>query len=74
MLTEETIDHLKKLIRAHLSLSQAQEYVRIRLRDQMQTDQWSIEEVYSLIDKDNKGWINVYDIEKLLSTHTKIGN
>jgi Ca2+-binding EF-hand superfamily protein len=32
----------------------------------MNKDKWRIEEVFALIDSDHKGWIGVYDLEKLL--------
>ena len=39
----------------------------------MKRDQWKIEDVYKIVDKDNKGWIGIFDVERLLTTHTKAG-
>ena len=47
----ETCDILKRLIRAQLSLVQAQEFIRIRLNKQVYNDGWNIFEVYQLIDR-----------------------
>lgn len=39
----------------------------------MKTESWSLEDLFGLIDKENKGWVGVYDVERLLATHTKVG-
>jgi hypothetical protein len=56
-----------------LSLVQAKEYVRARLCAQMQTETWRFEELFALLDSEDKGWIGVFDVERFLSTHTKVG-
>ena len=52
---------------------QAQEYVRGRLCTQMRTESWRFEELFAVLDSENKGWIGVLDVERFLSTHTKVG-
>ena len=32
----------------------------------MRKSKWTTEELFGVLDKDSKGWISVYDIEKLL--------
>jgi|LauGreDrversion4_2_1035121.scaffolds.fasta_scaffold64382_5 hypothetical protein len=39
----------------------------------MQTESWRFEELFAVLDSENKGWIGVFDVERFLSTHTKVG-
>lgn len=72
-MSQDTVELLRRLMRAHLSLAQAQEYIRLRLRKRMRQDGWTSDEVFKLIDKDSKGWIGVFDIERLLINHKRSG-
>ena len=54
-----------------LSLVQAQDYIRIRLQKVMNNDEWHPREIYQLIDRDNKGWFNAFDIERLVKTNMR---
>jgi len=40
----------------------------------MQTESWRFEELFAVLDSENKGWIGVFDVERFLSTHTKLGS
>jgi Ca2+-binding EF-hand superfamily protein len=70
----ESIELMRRLMRAHLSLAQAQEYIKIRLNRQMNAEGWSAEDIYAAIDIEQKGWISIYDLEKLLINHKRGGS
>ena len=65
-MSQETQEVFKRLLRAHLNLEQAHEYLRQRLARTRDSRNWSLEEIYNVIDSDRKGSITVFDLEKLI--------
>lgn len=61
-------------MRAHLNLEQAHEYLRQRLARTRQNHDWSLDEVFTVLDSDVKGSISIFDIEKLIIEHKKSGS
>lgn len=70
----ESLELMRRLMRAHLSLAQAQEYIKIRFEKKMEKEGWHTAEVFRAIDYENKGWISIYDLEKLLINHVRGGS
>ena len=70
----ETQEIFKRLLRAHLSLEQAHEYLRQRLARVRRAENWSLHEIYDVLDAERKGHISVYDLEKLIIEHKKSGS
>ena len=65
-MTYETQDIFKRLLRAHLNLEQAHEYLRQRLHKLRKAEDWSLEELFRTIDREETGSISVYDLERLI--------
>jgi len=40
----------------------------------MSSEKWCAEDIFKAVDTDNKGWISVYDLEKLLINHKRCGS
>ena len=40
----------------------------------MNSEGWSAEDIFGAIDTDRKGWISIYDLEKLLINHKRCGS
>jgi Ca2+-binding EF-hand superfamily protein len=40
----------------------------------MMSEGWSAEDIFGAIDTDRKGWISIYDLEKLLINHKRCGS
>ena len=70
----ETQEIFKRLLRAHLNLEQAQEYLRQRLNKIRTTECWSLEDLFKVVDRDENGSISVYDLERLIIEHKKGGS
>jgi len=70
----ETQDIFKRLLRAHLNLEQAHEYLRQRLAKIRLTEAWSVEDLFKIVDRDENGSISVYDLERLIIEHKKGGS
>ena len=62
----ETQEVFKRLLRAHLNLEQAHEYLRQRLARTRGHETWSLPEVFESLDMDRKGTLTIYDLEKLV--------
>lgn len=37
----------------------------------MRQDGWTSDEIFKVIDKDGKGWLGVFDVERLLINHKR---
>jgi len=68
---EET---LKRVLRAKLSLVQAQEYLRLRFQKQLADLGCSADDLFKLVDRDEKGSISIYDLERLMINHKRSGS
>ena len=73
-LCEDTAEVFKRLLRAHLNLEQAHEYLRQRMDRSRNTNQWSLEEIFEALDGENKCSITVYDLEKMIMQMKKSGS
>lgn len=40
----------------------------------MNSEGWNADDIFEAIDTDRKGWISIYDIEKLLINHKRCGS
>lgn len=40
----------------------------------MNSENWSAEDIFRAVDTEDKGWISVYDLEKLLINHKRCGS
>ncbi len=38
----------------------------------MKRELWQAKDIYSVLDKDGKGWISLYDVEKLLTSPVEV--
>ena len=66
-LSPETLTRLRHLIKAHLRFELALQYTRLCFQKQMVSDSWpNVEAVFTTIDKGNKGWIGLHDLEQLM--------
>lgn len=72
-LSNETVELLQSLIRAQLSLVQAQDYIRIRLNNVMKNNGWKVPDLFNLLDVNQKGWIGVHEVEHLLRENKRHG-
>lgn len=70
----ETQEIFKRLLRAHLNLEQAHEYIRERFSKTLQNEGWRLEDIFELVDNQQKNTISIYDIEKLIIEHKKCGS
>lgn len=58
-------------MKAHLNVEQAHEYMRARFQKTIQTEGWSLNEIFRMLDHENKSYLSVYDLEGLLMTLRK---
>jgi Ca2+-binding EF-hand superfamily protein len=65
-LSQETLELIKTLMKAHLTMAQAQNYIRVRMEKHLDANLWRVEELFELIDTERKGWIGRSDLERLL--------
>ena len=70
----ETQELLKKLLRAHLNLEQAHEYLRQRLARLRGAEGWSLRQLFDAMDYENKGTLTIYDLEKLVIQQKRGGS
>ena len=70
----ETQEIFKRLLRTHLNLEQAHEYLRERFTKRLAIEGWTLEEVFELVDGQGKNALSVYDIEKLIMEYRKCGS
>lgn len=70
----ETQEIFKRLLRAHLNLEQAHEYLRQRLARTRGVNNWSLKDIYDALDTERKGALTVYDLEKLVIQQRKGGS
>ena len=61
-------------MRAHLNLEQAHEYIRERFSKTLQNEGWRLEDIFELVDSQQKNTISIYDLEKLIIEHKKCGS
>ena len=40
----------------------------------MNTEKWCAEDIFKAVDTEDKGWISLYDLEKLLINHKRGGS
>ena len=69
----ETQDGLKRLLRAHLNLEQAHEYLRQRLARTRGTQKWTLKEIFDVLDHERKGCLTVFDLERIIIDQRKGG-
>lgn len=72
--SQETQDLFKRVLKAHLNLEQAHEYLRQRLTKVRGAEGWSLRELFDAIDQERKGTLSVYDLEKLIIQQRKGGS
>ncbi len=63
-LTYPTVQVLQRLIKAHLSLIDAQRYIKQRFQKKL--GPVTSKHIFEYLDRDRKGWVSVFDIEKFL--------
>uniref|UniRef100_A0A7S3MHN6 EF-hand domain-containing protein n=1 Tax=Favella ehrenbergii TaxID=182087 RepID=A0A7S3MHN6_9SPIT len=73
-LSQDTQEVFKRLIRAHLNLEQAQEYLRQRAARTRGQNSWTMQEVFEALDMERKGSITVYDLERLIIEQKRGGS
>ena len=64
----------KRLLRAHLNVEQAHEYLRERFTKRCALEDWPLETMFEVADSSCTNSLSVYDIEKLLIEHRKCGS
>ena len=57
---------MKRLLRAHLNLEQAHEYLRQRLARTRGTQKWSLKDIFDALDPERAGCLTVFDLEKII--------
>ena len=57
-----------------MNLEQAHEYIRERFSKILQNEGWRLEDIFELVDNQQKNTISIYDIEKLIIEHKKCGS
>jgi len=62
---------LAQLVSTHLNVEQGHEYLRARVKNQQADYSVSINEIFRLLDSDNKSYLSVYDLEDLLFSQSK---
>ena len=65
-MSHETQDVFKRLLRAHLNLEQAHEYLRQRLAKTRGAQKWSLKEIFDVLDEERNGSLTVFDLEKII--------
>ena len=73
-MSHETSEIFNRLLRAHLNLEQAHEYLRQRFAKVRGQEAWSLNDVFSAADQDLKGSLTVYDLEKLIIEQKRGGS
>ena len=64
----------KRLLRAHLNLEQAHEYLRHRLQKIMYTEAWTFYDLFRVVEDPERHSIGVYDLEKMIIEHKRGGS
>ena len=72
-MSQETQEVFKRLLRAHLNLEQAHEYLRQRLTRTRGTQKWTLKEIFDVLDHERKGSLTVFDLEKIIINQRKGG-
>ena len=70
----ETQEIFKRLLRAHLNLEQAHEYLRQRITKVCNVEAWDLKELFDVADCQSKGSVSIYDLERLIIEHKKCGS
>ena len=66
-------ENLKRVLRAKLSLVQAQEFLRLRFQKNLFDQGCCAVDLFKLVDRDEKGSMSIYDLERLLINHKRSG-
>ena len=72
-MSQDTQEVFKRLLRAHLNLEQAHEYLRKRLARTRGAQNWSLKEIYDVLDHERTGSLTVFDLEKIVIKQRKGG-
>jgi Ca2+-binding EF-hand superfamily protein len=62
------------LLRAHLNVEQAHEYIRERFSKKADTEGWRLEEMFEAVDTQGSNRLSIYDVEKLIINYKKSGS
>jgi Ca2+-binding EF-hand superfamily protein len=73
-LSSETQQLFKRLLRAHLNVEQAHEYIRERFSKKADTEGWRLEEMFEAVDTQGSNRLSIYDVEKLIINYKKSGS
>jgi len=73
-LSSETQQIFKRLLRAHLNVEQAHEYIRERFSKKVDTEGWRLEEMFEAVDTQGSNRLSIYDVEKLIINYKKSGS
>lgn len=74
-LSSETHEKYKRLLKAHLNLEQAHEYLRTRLNKLMKKENWTFGEIFKIAEANcERGVVGVYNLEKLIIEHRRGGS
>jgi Ca2+-binding EF-hand superfamily protein len=73
-LSDETQAIFARLLKGHLDLEQSHEYLRAKLNQRMQEQAWTMEDLFAATDKDQKGYVSVLDLQKILGQRSKSNN
>mmetsp|Transcript_12311 Transcript_12311/g.8957 ORF Transcript_12311/g.8957 Transcript_12311/m.8957 type:complete len:158 (+) Transcript_12311:318-791(+) len=68
------LDIMEKLLKTHVNLEQAHEYIRQRLRSKVRQENIALNDLFKVADQDQKGYLSCYDLEKVLTECNKKGN
>jgi Ca2+-binding EF-hand superfamily protein len=68
----ETQEVFKRLLRAHLNVEQAHEYLRERFTKKVAAEGWQLEDIFSAVNDANT--LSIYDIERLIIEYKKSGS
>ena len=73
-MSRETQDVFNRLLKAHLNLEQAHEYLRSRLSRSRGANRWSLREIFDTLDYERKLTLSVFDLERLIVPFRKGGS
>lgn len=64
----------KRLLRAHLNVEQAHEFIRERFSKKAAAEGWSMDDLFEAVDTQSKNQLSIYDVEKLIIDYKKSGS
>jgi Ca2+-binding EF-hand superfamily protein len=73
-MSHETQDLFRALLKAHLKVAQAHEFIRERFGKKLAAENWMMEEMFEAADSQQKYALTPYDVERLIIEYRKSGS